>query len=549
MDGAAPDTRLNAQRKAYTAARSDARTTEELAEKVRDDPVERASFDPFFTFFLGGVAAFDGGRQRRRRRRERAARRGRRRARSRRRSSLPGSRRARNMPHVGNGQPVQIGVGMLGYAFMGKAHSRALRALRELDPPLLPELVSISGRNREALEAVAARFGWAEAVDRLARAGRRRPDRALRQRRPERDPRRAVDRRARGGQARPLREAARPRRRRVVPDLAGGDGAGTRARLRLQLPLRPGDPARPRAARGGRGRRDRPLPRALPAVVGLGRGHEHLALRPRPGGDGSDRRPRHAHHRPGPVPRRRDRDGLRDRCAPTCPGTRSTTRSRPRSSSRTARSARSRRRGSRAAASTRPTCEINGSEGSIAFDMERFDELQVSDGGPFRTERVTGDWWPPGHLIGWGDTFTLEYARVISSDRRRDGRRSVLRDVRGRLPRHRGLRRDRCAPPTRAAASRSPTGRSERVRRADAVRGDAGRDAGRALRPSQRADRAGGGRVRRDRPAAPRSGWERRAARRRARLLDARGVHPRREPLPRGDRRTVRRTACSRTVR
>ena len=60
MDGAAPDTRLNAQRKAYTAARSDARTTRELAEKVRDDPVERASFDPFFTFFLGGVAAFDG---------------------------------------------------------------------------------------------------------------------------------------------------------------------------------------------------------------------------------------------------------------------------------------------------------------------------------------------------------------------------------------------------------------------------------------------------------------------------------------------------------
>jgi len=60
MDGAAPDTRLNAQRKAYTAARSDARSTRELAEKVRNDPVERASFDPFFTFFLGGVAVFDG---------------------------------------------------------------------------------------------------------------------------------------------------------------------------------------------------------------------------------------------------------------------------------------------------------------------------------------------------------------------------------------------------------------------------------------------------------------------------------------------------------
>jgi glc operon protein GlcG len=60
MDGAAPDTRLNAQRKAYTAARSDARSTRELAEKVKDDPVERASFDPFFTFFLGGVAVFEG---------------------------------------------------------------------------------------------------------------------------------------------------------------------------------------------------------------------------------------------------------------------------------------------------------------------------------------------------------------------------------------------------------------------------------------------------------------------------------------------------------
>jgi glc operon protein GlcG len=63
MDGAAPDTRLNAQRKAYTAARSDARSTSDLAEKVKDRPSELASFDPFFTFFKGGVAAFDGERR------------------------------------------------------------------------------------------------------------------------------------------------------------------------------------------------------------------------------------------------------------------------------------------------------------------------------------------------------------------------------------------------------------------------------------------------------------------------------------------------------
>jgi uncharacterized protein GlcG (DUF336 family) len=59
MDGAAPDTRLNAQRKAYTAARSDATSTAALAAKAREDSAERASFDPFFTFFQGGVAAFE----------------------------------------------------------------------------------------------------------------------------------------------------------------------------------------------------------------------------------------------------------------------------------------------------------------------------------------------------------------------------------------------------------------------------------------------------------------------------------------------------------
>jgi len=63
MDGAAADTRLNAQRKAYTAARSDALSTRELAEKARSDPAELASFDPFFSFFLGGVAVFEDGRR------------------------------------------------------------------------------------------------------------------------------------------------------------------------------------------------------------------------------------------------------------------------------------------------------------------------------------------------------------------------------------------------------------------------------------------------------------------------------------------------------
>jgi glc operon protein GlcG len=63
MDGAPPDTRLNAHRKAYTAARSDMTSTGALADKIRGDAAELASFDPFFTFFRGGIAAFEDGRR------------------------------------------------------------------------------------------------------------------------------------------------------------------------------------------------------------------------------------------------------------------------------------------------------------------------------------------------------------------------------------------------------------------------------------------------------------------------------------------------------
>ena len=63
MDGAAHDTRLNAQRKAYTAARSDQTSTSALAAKVATRPAELASFDPFFSFFKGGVAALEGDRR------------------------------------------------------------------------------------------------------------------------------------------------------------------------------------------------------------------------------------------------------------------------------------------------------------------------------------------------------------------------------------------------------------------------------------------------------------------------------------------------------
>ena len=63
MDGVALDTYENARRKAYTAARSDAPTTRDLAAKVGGAPTELASFDPQYSFFLGGIAVFADGRR------------------------------------------------------------------------------------------------------------------------------------------------------------------------------------------------------------------------------------------------------------------------------------------------------------------------------------------------------------------------------------------------------------------------------------------------------------------------------------------------------
>lgn len=64
--------------------------------------------------------------------------------------------------------------------------------------------------------------------------------------------------------------------------------------------------------------------------------------------------------------------------------------------------------------------EINGSKGSIVFNLERMNELNVlldSDAGDvrgFRNIQVTDGgahpymsaWWPAGHIIGWEHTFT-----------------------------------------------------------------------------------------------------------------------------------------------
>ena len=62
------------------------------------------------------------------------------------------------------GEVQPIGVGMLGYAFMGKAHSNAYKTLAYMTwpPPLVPQLVAIAGRNEEGVAEAARRYGFAE---------------------------------------------------------------------------------------------------------------------------------------------------------------------------------------------------------------------------------------------------------------------------------------------------------------------------------------------------------------------------------------------------
>ncbi|WP_306326433.1 Gfo/Idh/MocA family protein [Streptomyces venezuelae] len=60
--------------------------------------------------------------------------------------------------------PPTLGIGMVGYAFMGAAHSQGWRtAGRVFDLPLLPVLAAVGGRDATAVRAAARRHGWAAA--------------------------------------------------------------------------------------------------------------------------------------------------------------------------------------------------------------------------------------------------------------------------------------------------------------------------------------------------------------------------------------------------
>jgi predicted dehydrogenase len=71
--------------------------------------------------------------------------------------------------------------------------------------------------------------------------------------------------------------------------------------------------------------------------------------------------------------------------------------------------------------------EVNGTQGSLCFNLERLNELEVYRPEPkgrrdrgFKTVLVTdrdhpygGRWWPTGHIIGWEHTFVHQLHHLI----------------------------------------------------------------------------------------------------------------------------------------
>jgi predicted dehydrogenase len=75
------------------------------------------------------------------------------------------------------------------------------------------------------------------------------------------------------------------------------------------------------------------------------------------------------------------------------------------------------------------TFEVNGTRGSLCFNLERLNELEVYRVEPkgrrdrgFKTILVTdsdhpygGTWWPPGHILGWEHTFIHQLNHLVKA--------------------------------------------------------------------------------------------------------------------------------------
>jgi predicted dehydrogenase len=341
-----------------------------------------------------------------------------------------------------------LGVGMVGYAFMGAAHSQAWRnAARAFDLPLEPSMAAVCGRDRAAACAAAERYGWMAAeTDWHALIGR--PDVQLVDVCTPGDLHAEIAIAALGAgkhvlcekplantvaeaeamAAAAARAAARGIRSMVgfnyrrVPALAlarrlvGEGRVGTVRHVRasyLQDWLV--DPSAPLTWRL---RRDRAGSGALgdlgahivdlaqyltgELIVGVsGASATFVAERPLPAADG---------HETGLGPVTVDDAALfTARLSSGALGSFEATRF-----------ASGRKNALRV--------ELNGDRGSLAFDLERLNELRFHDHAEnpavagFRRILVTepshpylSAWWPPGHVLGWEHTFTHQARDLVAA--------------------------------------------------------------------------------------------------------------------------------------
>jgi predicted dehydrogenase len=343
-------------------------------------------------------------------------------------------------------QPPNIGIGMVGHAFMGRAHSQAWRTVdRVFELPLRPRLAAICGRDEVATRAAADRLGWA-AVESDWRALIARDDVQL------------IDIVAPGGLHAPIAIAALQAGKHVLCEkplantlaeaeamaaaAAAAFPGGARAMVGFNYRRVPALALARRLVEQGRIGRlrhlravylqdwlvdpDSPLTWRLQAeqagsgalgdlgahIVDLARfltGDEIAGVsaisatfveeRPLLGGEGT-----------GEVTVD-DAVVFSARFGSGALGSFEATRY-----------ASGRKNGLR--------IELNGSSGSLAFDLERLNELEFYDGDDtdggatagFRRILVTepehpylSGWWPPGHIIGWEHTFTHQARDLLTA--------------------------------------------------------------------------------------------------------------------------------------
>ena len=347
-----------------------------------------------------------------------------------------------------------IGVGMLGYAFMGKAHANAYRKIAYMTwpPPLMPRLVAISGRTEEAVAEAARRYGfkayatdWRELIsnEHVELFDNSGPNNL------HAEPTIA----AAGRQARRVREAVGPDGRRELRGLAAGAATGVKHMCAFNYRFVPAVRLARELLEAGElgeiyhwgrylqewGDIDDQVWRFERATAGsgaLGDLGAHVIdlgryligeIQAVSGGTRTFKQGRDVDDAFEAVVEFENGAIGTVEASRFCPGRKNAF-----------------------------TWEINGAKGSIAFDLERLNELQVSLRGTKPEERAQGrhvlvseadhpfweHWWPHGHIIGWEHSC----ARAPPSpdrDRERHGRGAARGDVRRRLQGRGGLRRDR----------------------------------------------------------------------------------------------------------